>query len=109
MSLNPPYDGYTVPELRAELETRGLSADGNKPDLVARLEDNDDAEGTADVGDEAEEDDTADVGDEAEEDEAEVTRAEDLPEEALTGPLRRNIEHDQRREAERLAVEQEQE
>lgn len=32
-----------VPELREELEKRGLSTDGNKGDLVARLEDDDDS------------------------------------------------------------------
>lgn len=32
------YDALTVPQLRRELEERGLSADGNKGDLVARLQ-----------------------------------------------------------------------
>lgn len=38
------YGSLTVDELREELANRDLSTSGNKPDLVARLEE-DDAEG----------------------------------------------------------------
>lgn len=35
------YDSWTVAELRTELDERGLETGGNKPDLIARLEDDD--------------------------------------------------------------------
>ncbi|CAR21206.1 Tho1p [Lachancea thermotolerans CBS 6340] len=38
------YAKRTVPELRKELESRQLSHDGNKPDLIARLEAHDAAQ-----------------------------------------------------------------
>lgn len=40
--IEEDYEAQTVPELRKELESRGLETDGNKPDLVARLEEDDD-------------------------------------------------------------------
>lgn len=38
------YDKWTVRELKAELVNRGLSDDGHKADLVARLETDDEAD-----------------------------------------------------------------
>lgn len=38
------YDGVNVAGLREELESRGLKTDGNRGDLVARLEDDDAAQ-----------------------------------------------------------------
>lgn len=35
------YAGWTKGELEAELQKRGLPTSGNKPDLIARLEEND--------------------------------------------------------------------
>ena len=35
------YDGWTKGELEAELESRGLSKTGNKPELIERLEEDD--------------------------------------------------------------------
>lgn len=43
--VEEPYDKWTVEELREELKNRELSQDGNKKDLVARLEENDAATG----------------------------------------------------------------
>lgn len=37
----PPYTEWTNEELRAELADRGLSTEGKKADLVARLEEDD--------------------------------------------------------------------
>jgi len=34
----PPFDQYTVPQLRDEARKRSVEDDGNKPDLVARLD-----------------------------------------------------------------------
>lgn len=39
--VDEPYEKWTVEELREELKNRELSQDGNKKDLVARLEEND--------------------------------------------------------------------
>lgn len=39
--LPEDYNDWTVPELREGLRRRQLPADGNKPDLIARLEEDD--------------------------------------------------------------------
>lgn len=44
MAPTAAYAKRTVPELRKELESRQLSHDGNKPDLIARLEAHDAAQ-----------------------------------------------------------------
>ena len=38
---NWTYENWSKPELVAELERRGLPKTGNKPDLIARLEESD--------------------------------------------------------------------
>lgn len=40
--IEEDYEVQRVPELREELESRGLSTDGNKAELIARLEEDDD-------------------------------------------------------------------
>ena len=42
--VDEPYEKWNVDELREELKNRGLSTEGNKKDLVARLEENDASE-----------------------------------------------------------------
>jgi hypothetical protein len=42
--VDEPYEKWNVDELREELKNRGLPSDGNKKDLVARLEENDASE-----------------------------------------------------------------
>lgn len=39
----PPYDTWSKPELVQEAEARGLATTGTKAELVARLEEDDDA------------------------------------------------------------------
>jgi hypothetical protein len=37
----PPYEEWTVSDLRAELVSRGLDPQGNKTNLISRLQDDD--------------------------------------------------------------------
>lgn len=40
-STSDQYKGWTVAQLQQELEDRGLATSGNKPELLARLEEDD--------------------------------------------------------------------